>query len=125
MQMANDRRVKGCPNTGCYQNQSRRHYKARDQYCITCGTKLVYVCANCFGPISTDDPNHRICEHCKAGKNQLLNNAKDGAVKVVAAGSTFVAASAKYINDNADSIKKAAKEATPYLAKAKEVIKKK
>lgn len=49
------KRVKGCLNNDCGEYK-KTYYKATDEYCVKCGTKLCYVCKNrkCFKQVPDD-----------------------------------------------------------------------
>ncbi len=55
------KRVKGCLNKKCSEYK-KTYYKNTDEYCVKCGTKLVYVCKHkgCFKQIP-DKVNQKYC----------------------------------------------------------------
>lgn len=78
--MANDKRVKICPNE-CRIKKKIITYKADDSYCKKCASPLVLVCAECYGRIEDSGSKHRICERCIAKREERKQNAKNGLKK--------------------------------------------
>jgi hypothetical protein len=62
-----DKRIKACPNSNCPDSQTRKKYKADDTFCTKCGSRLIFVCAECFKEIE-DEPGHKFCMNCEAKK---------------------------------------------------------
>lgn len=60
-----DKRIKGCPEPGCARHIEHYKYKPDDCFCTLCGSKLVYVCAKCFGEIEDTEEKRRYCENCR------------------------------------------------------------
>ena len=92
--MANDKRIKICPNE-CRIKKKIITYKVDDSYCRKCASPLVLVCAECYGRIEDLGPKHRICERCVAKHEARKQNVKNGLKKsknvVVAAAGAGVA----------------------------------
>lgn len=78
-----DKRVKGCPNESCEMHKEEFKYANDDNYCVKCGTKLIYVCAKCFGEIEDNDEKRKICYRCEAEAKERSNKVKDTVVEIV------------------------------------------
>lgn len=78
--MANDKRIKICPNE-CRIKKKIITYKVDDSYCRKCASPLVLVCAECYGRIEDLGPKHRICERCVAKHEARKQNVKNGLKK--------------------------------------------
>ena len=78
-------RVKGCPNEQCENHIHQVKQYEGDEYCPKCGSRLVYVCANCFQEIENQEDVHRFCNWCEAagvGKRvRRRDSAKNMAIK--------------------------------------------
>lgn len=81
--MAKDKRVKGCSNPDCEKANKKAKFKAEENYCSICGSTLVYVCAQCHGPLDDEGPDHRICGGCEATNNDRKAKAINGVKKAV------------------------------------------
>lgn len=101
--MPRDNRIKACSNTKCIRNHEKYRYKATEQFCSVCGSKLVFVCSKCFRRIEDLDSKHKICATCEAEsddkKEKMLNNA----AKVA---SVIIVPAIGYLSKNAKSIVK-------------------
>lgn len=84
--MHKDKRSKGCPNEECARNSKKHLYKADEHYCVECGSKLVYVCRDCFGPLAGDDPSVVLCRRCQGKRDDR----REKAVKVAGSVATAV-----------------------------------
>lgn len=75
---------KGCVNENCNEYR-KKHYKNDDKYCLECGQKLYYVCADCWKQF--DDNKVRFCISCDAARKDKRDRrvaaVKDGGQKVV------------------------------------------
>ena len=101
---------KGCVNENCLACNKKRHYKNEDNYCLACGEKLYFVCADCWKQLS--DNKEKYCITCKAARDDKRDQRVDDAKKVVAGvGSalTFVAGTMTTIASNTKQIEKATK----------------
>lgn len=125
--MAKDKRIKICPNENCECYKKKMKYKASDEYCSQCNTKLVFVCAKCFREIEDIDASHRICRLCEAykkeQKEEAIKKAKKVGAGVAALGTSIVVGIGKNVSNDfkREAIKKGTK-AVKSIAKA--VIKK-
>ena len=105
---------KGCTNPSC-KAYKKIQYKAADEYCKKCGSKLNYVCSECW--MILQDNKSRLCEGCKTKKGQKkqgnFDKAKNvgeiaaGGLTAAAAGIAFVANNSEKIVDNTVKIIKA------------------
>lgn len=100
---------KGCINESC-KAYKKKHYKNDDNYCLICGQKLYFVCADCWKQF--DDNKEKYCILCKAArddkKDKFIEDAK-GVVIGVGTATTFVAGTMKTLAMNAKQIEKAGK----------------
>ena len=75
---------KGCVNEKCSEYR-KKHYKNDDKYCLECGHKLYYVCADCWKQF--DDNKDRYCISCDAARKDKREKrvaaVKDGGQKVL------------------------------------------
>ena len=109
---------KGCVNENC-SAYKKIHYRRDDHYCRKCGHPLYSVCADCWTVLGEDD-TQRICASCQAKRNaERVERAKH--VGIAVAG---VAAGAKAMVNNIDSISKSAKKVASIGADVIKVIKK-
>lgn len=122
-----DKRSKGCPNIICEQHKKKVKYKADNDFCPKCGTRLIYVCAKCFKEIEDIDEKHRICRGCEADALEKKEKVRDGAVKagkaVVGLASTVVVGVAT--NLKKDGTKAAIKTGTKFVETAAKAVLKK
>ena len=58
---------KGCTNSDC-KAYKKIHYKKEDQFCVKCGQKLSFVCAECWKRMEKD--KEKYCISCSAEKEQ-------------------------------------------------------
>ena len=77
--MAKDKRKKGCPNKNCQMHVKEVKQDAENEFCPKCGSKLVFVCTNCFSEIEDKGTKHRICEICKVKQQEKREKAKEQA----------------------------------------------
>ena len=48
------KRFKGCLNNDCCEYTKKRLYKESDNFCVKCGSKLNFVCKDCFKQLPDD-----------------------------------------------------------------------
>lgn len=108
--MHKDKRSKGCPNEKCRRNSKNFFYKAEDNFCVECGSKLVYVCRECFGPLASDDPSAILCARCQSEKEDQ----RDKVLKMGAA----VAGGAAVVKAFVPAVIKSAKDIAGRVIKA-------
>lgn len=115
---------KGCTNPNC-KAYKKIHYKKEDQFCVKCGQKLEFVCAECWKPMEED--KEKYCISCMAEKEQkraqIADKAKKNGVKVL----SFVAVVANVameIGNHADKFAKGAKKAANAGEKIVKIVKK-
>ena len=108
--MNKDKRSKGCPNEECKRNSKKYLYRAEDNYCVECGSKLVYVCRECSGPLASDEPSVTLCARCQSEKEDQRDKAlKMGAA--VAGGAAGIVGGVKVVADRyGPAIVKSAKD---------------
>lgn len=101
-----DRRVKCCPNENCEHNRNRKKhlYNAKDRFCTSCGSELVFACAKCFGPISDDGPKHKICMSCEAKAEDRKEKVRAVGGKIAAGACAAGAGAAAFVRK--DGVKK-------------------
>lgn len=87
-----DKRIKQCPNEGCGRNQKKFHFASDDIYCTECKCGLVFACAKCGRKIEDEGPAHRLCELCKAARDDRWARLEKG---VAAFGGTEALAGVK------------------------------
>lgn len=73
-------RVKGCVNETCVANQKKITYKEADDYCSKCGSKLHYVCKECYTQLPDD--SEKYCVRCLAEKQDRKDKTKNHALKI-------------------------------------------
>ena len=88
-----DKRIKGCNNPMCECKYNKTKYKFDDQFCVKCGSNLVYVCSNCLKPFDSNSPTETLCADClaviekrRAERQEVLRKARgtlNAAVMVV------------------------------------------
>lgn len=61
-----DKRIKGCTNPTCECKFNKTKYAFNDEFCVKCGSSLVYVCSNCLQPFESNSPTERFCLNCQA-----------------------------------------------------------
>ena len=54
------KRFKGCLNNDCSEYTKKRLYKESDNFCVKCGSKLNFVCKDCFKQLP-DDGKEKYC----------------------------------------------------------------
>ncbi len=89
--MANDRRIKGCPNDSCELHINKVRQKPFYDYCPKCGTKLIFVCQKCFNEIEDIDETHKICRLCEVNAIQKRTKEIEKVKKVGATAGKTVA----------------------------------
>ena len=47
------KRIKGCTNPTCECKFNKTKYNFNDEFCVKCGSSLVYVCSNCLKPFES------------------------------------------------------------------------
>lgn len=116
---------KGCVNENCNVYR-KKHYKNDDKYCLECGQKLYYVCADCWKQF--DDNKVRFCISCDAARKDKRDRrvaaVKDGGQKaliVVGGVATMVNTLAK----NTKQIEKGVKVIADAGAKVAKIVAKK
>lgn len=112
---------KGCVNENC-SAYKKIHYRRDDHYCRKCGHPLYSVCADCWTVLGEDD-TQRICASCQAKRTQR-NAERVECAKRVGIAVAGVAAGAKAMVNNIDSISKSAKKVASIGADVIKVIKK-
>ena len=61
-----DKRIKGCTNPTCECKFNKTKYNFDDEFCVKCGSSLVYVCSNCLKPFESNSPTEKLCPDCLA-----------------------------------------------------------
>lgn len=97
---------KGCVNEDC-SAYKKIHYHRDDCYCLKCGHPLYFVCADCWTVL--EDDGQKFCNACQAKRTQR-NAERAEQVKHVGAIVAGVAAGAKTMANNVDSINKSVKK---------------
>lgn len=116
---------KGCINEKCNMYK-KKHYKDDDKYCLECGNKLYYVCADCWKQF--DDKKVRYCISCDAARkdkrDKRVATVKDGGHKVlIAVGG--VATMVNTVAKNTKQIEKGVKTIADAGAKVVKIVAKK
>ena len=105
--------VRGCTNDDCAMKHKKTKFKADDLFCPKCGTKLVYVCADCHEPV--EKMNIKYCGQCQ----EIRNTNKERKIAFLAGVGPAVL---QFVNK--DSFKKGAKTAVEAGGKVvKKVVK--
>lgn len=115
---------KGCVNESC-NAYHKKHYKNQDKYCLECGHKLYYVCADCWKQFEDNDV--RYCILCDAARKDKIDKkiaaVKDGGQTVVGvvvgvAGTVgTIAANAKQIEKGVKTIADASEKVVKIVLK--------
>lgn len=97
------KKVKACLNSECSECK-KTYYKATDEFCVKCGSRLSYVCKhkNCFKALP-DDSKDVLCPVHLAEKKDREEKVKDGLMKVgtgIVAAAGFVISVVGAINNN-------------------------
>ena len=122
-----DKRSKGCPNIICEQHKKKVKYKADNDFCPKCGTRLIYVCAKCFKEIEDIDEKHRICRSCDADVLEKKEKVKDGVLKAGKAAASLAGTVAVGVAANLkkDGTKAVIKAGTKFVETAAKTVLKK
>lgn len=72
--------ARGCTNDDCAMKHKKKKFKPDDLFCPKCGTKLVYVCADCHDPV--EKMNNKYCGTCQESRDAKKVARKDAAIKV-------------------------------------------
>lgn len=67
------KRIKGCLNCNC-EDYKKTQYKETDELCAKCGTKLSYVCKDCFKYIPEDSKEAYCPTHSSERKDKRDEN---------------------------------------------------
>ena len=114
------RAFKGCVNKDC-KAYKRIRYRKEDKFCVECGQKLEYVCADCWTPLKND--KERYCKDCLAERNSTKEMAgkavKKAGKKAVGLGKKAVVA----IPAAANTMRKVAPDAKELVDDGKKVAK--
>ena len=72
--------IRGCTNDDCVMKHKKAKFKASDMFCSKCGTKLVYVCADCYEPV--EKMTYKYCWPCQKRHDARKENRKEAVIKV-------------------------------------------
>ncbi|MBQ9852169.1 MAG: hypothetical protein IJO69_03310 [Ruminiclostridium sp.] len=73
--------ARGCTNDDCAMKHKKKKFKPDDLFCPKCGTKLVYVCADCHEPV--EKMTYKYCWPCQKRHNAEKEKRKEAARKAV------------------------------------------
>ena len=95
------KRVKGCLNNDCSEYTKKRLYKESDNFCVKCGSKLNFVCKDCFKQLPDDGKEKYCLLHLaeREGKEVTPKKIVAGVVGAVGAVGVAVAPVAKFIKN--------------------------
>ena len=74
-------KVKGCPNEKCALHRKHIQFSKKDNYCSSCGSKLVFVCKNkkCYTFLEEHDGDY--CLKCQAAIHDRNDAVRDSVMK--------------------------------------------